>query len=908
MEVMYPPEKICQYLYYTDVVIVDGKIKASLEQNSWNLFQTKAPKFNELKPGVAFDHRYITPDLVTDAIGDLAALAGRNIRSYGLLNIVRKPTELHQVVQSMKPVVDALKDFQGNLPDTMTIIAIGSYDYSPVGFMDEYKNIVEEVVNTFKADAVIAISSVGSMEDDDNCYAAPPNVLSSNLTRFPSLESHWHFLKAGTTYSNARTIVGLSFEMATLMYVLKKDVTSVANAIYERCTGIAVTSRDAVCGQRRTLDMTAQYIDIPYMIFGTFVRNSSRRNVAFAEYFTSAREKFFQARKNFGRIRRRAAFVLFNVHLTDVRKKCGGDAFKLMKWALPGVQGRAQNAYKSSLRRTAFVVTTCASPSPRKTLIAELERPSKYSQPWPPTLNFLLPFGLQPMRVPSSLALVPEAQTRDPRSLVDDRRLPALQLVPGAPTMAPGDDTTDAPTTPSRGKPTIISPTPFPVPSRPVTAGPTQATLRPTPATRRPSPTTVRPPATTPPVVTTPWPEAKEMVCTVGHTAVVEAMYPPEKICQYLYYTDVVVVDGKIEASLEQNSWKLFQTKAPKFNELKPGVAFDHRYITPDLVTDVIVDLVALAEGNIRSYGLLNIIRKPTELHQVMRSMKPVVDALKDFQGNFPDTMTIIAIGSYDYSPAGFMDEYKNIVEEVVNTFKADVVIAISSVGSMEDDDNCYAAPPNVLSSNLTRFPSLESHWHFLKASTTYSNARTIVGLSYEMATLMYVLKKDVTSVANAIYERCTGIALTSRDAVCGQRTTLDMEAQYIDKPYMIFGTFVRNSSRRNVAFSEYFLSAREKFDQARRNFGRIRRRAAFVLFNVHLVDVRKKCGEDAFSSAVHSTLGSDGQSYRLIFFGALQSRPVRVQVRPPENCLCRDNLCFSFASQDSHRPTGASV
>ncbi|KAL3213942.1 hypothetical protein MRX96_007342 [Rhipicephalus microplus] len=339
MEVMYPPESICQYLYYTDVVIVDGRIRASLEQISWKLFQTKAPNFNALQPGVAFDHRYITPDLVTGASGELAALATKNIQSYGLLNIVRKPTELRQVVRSMKPVVDALKAFQGNHPDARTIIAIGSYDYSPVGFMNEYKGIVEEVVNTFKADAVIAISSVSSIEDEDNCYAVPPNVLSSQLTRFPTMETHWTFLKDSTTYSNSKTMVGLSFEMATLMYVLKKDVFSVANAIYERCTGLVVTSRDAVCGQRRTLDMKAQYIDKPYMVYGTFVRNGSRRNVAFAEYFTSAREKFFQARRSYGRLRRRAALVLFDVHLVDVRKKCGGDPFHLMKWVCQEFKG-----------------------------------------------------------------------------------------------------------------------------------------------------------------------------------------------------------------------------------------------------------------------------------------------------------------------------------------------------------------------------------------------------------------------------------------------------------------------------------------------------------------------------------------------------------------------------------------
>ncbi|XP_050038069.2 uncharacterized protein [Dermacentor andersoni] len=186
--------------------------------------------------------------------------------------------------------------------------------------------------STFPVDAVIAISSVGSMEDDNNCYAAPPNVLFTYVPRFPSLESHWHFVLANTTYANTRILVGLSLEMATLIYVLKQDAHNLGDSLYARCSGVALTSRDAICGQRSSLDPKTQYIDKPYIIYGTFIRNNSRNQVAFAEYYTSARDKVFQARRSYGRIRRRMALMLFNVHLGDVRKKCGAEVFDTLKW------------------------------------------------------------------------------------------------------------------------------------------------------------------------------------------------------------------------------------------------------------------------------------------------------------------------------------------------------------------------------------------------------------------------------------------------------------------------------------------------------------------------------------------------------------------------------------------------
>ncbi|XP_070389654.1 uncharacterized protein [Dermacentor albipictus] len=377
---------------------------------------------------------------------------------------------------------------------------------------------------------------------------------------------------------------------------------------------------------------------------------------------------------------------------------------------------------------------------------------------------------------------------------------------------------------------------------------PTTTTGATTTTTKKKATTTARM-STTPTTSTSRFPELRQMLCSVGRTAIAETMYPPEGLCTYLFYTDVVIVDAKIVAAAERNSWNLFQTKAKKYNTIKSGIAFDHRYISTKLISEAMGELTMLATNKIGSYGLLNIITKPTVLHQTVLALRPAIEALKNIQGSDPGKTTVIAIGSYDYSGSGFMAKYKDIFAEVVGTFKADIVIAISSVGSMEDEANCYAAPPNVLTSPILRFPSMESHWPLVRHNATYANGETLVGLSFEMGALIYVLKQDAKSLNDSAYASCMEAGMTSQDAICTFSKNVDKKNQWLKEPYMVYGTYIHNNTKRHVAFSEYFTSVREKYTKAVRIFGSLHHRSALLMFNVHLGDVRKKCSVDAFSA-----------------------------------------------------------
>ncbi|XP_075744353.1 uncharacterized protein LOC142803136 [Rhipicephalus microplus] len=274
----------------------------------------------------------ITPELVRNAKNELDELARNKIGSYGLLNVIRKPSELKDVVQAMKPVIEVLKELQGSDDDRRTVIAIGSYDYGDLGFLNTYRDIFKDIIDTFKADAAIAISSVSSMEDQAGCYAAPPNVFKSNRSKFPSLATHWPLVRFNETYADGKMLRGLSFEMGTLVYVLQEGVRSLRAAAYARCTDFIMTSRDAICGKRQFVDASTQFLGEPYDIYATFLEDDVYNYVAFAEYHTSALEKFVTARRKYGSLHHRSAWLLFNVHLGDVRPKCGADAFSVVKW------------------------------------------------------------------------------------------------------------------------------------------------------------------------------------------------------------------------------------------------------------------------------------------------------------------------------------------------------------------------------------------------------------------------------------------------------------------------------------------------------------------------------------------------------------------------------------------------
>ncbi|XP_077536192.1 uncharacterized protein LOC144148546 [Haemaphysalis longicornis] len=283
--------------------------------------------------------------------------------------------------------------------------------------------------------------------------------------------------------------------------------------------------------------------------------------------------------------------------------------------------------------------------------------------------------------------------------------------------------------------------------------------------TEAPTPVQTPPSVGPPPVVvtttevktTTQEPAVKELVCTVGRTAVLPVMYPKDGLCDYIYYTYVVVAYGRIRASTVKRSWTLFQARAKTYKTTGPGISFDARYLTTVQLRNRTVQeqLKKLAEDNIKHYGLLNTIAQDSNLEKMLREVWAVVEELKNIQNNSTSRKVIIALGMPDYSSGASWDSYGKLLKKTVENSLADTVIAISSTGMIESEQDCYAAPPTVIKAQMNIFPSLDRFALLVSVSTLYGKKTAVVGLSIEMSVMTYILDGDAPNPAEIPYKKC---------------------------------------------------------------------------------------------------------------------------------------------------------
>lgn len=314
-------------MYYTHVVIQGDNIRGAKVETSWESFKQAAARYQYVKMGISFDHRYITAAKITTATNALALLSSSNIRHFGVLNMITKHTELLNIVTPMKPVLEEIKK---QFNHSHTVIAIGSRDYSDQGFRT-FSDIIKTAVDTFAVDTVIAIASVSSAPSRSECSAVPPNVLhTSAMDKNPSLAKLWQLLERNATTKQTTTL-GLSFEMGTLMYELSSDHKKLADAVYALCTATILTSREALCGSGISVDESTQKLPAPYLTYGAFPTGGNKKRVVFTDFKTSAAEKFVNVSRGTGstNLRSRVAWMLFNVHLEDTAQKCGVKPFEV---------------------------------------------------------------------------------------------------------------------------------------------------------------------------------------------------------------------------------------------------------------------------------------------------------------------------------------------------------------------------------------------------------------------------------------------------------------------------------------------------------------------------------------------------------------------------------------------------
>ncbi|KAL1468753.1 hypothetical protein MTO96_041278 [Rhipicephalus appendiculatus] len=102
---MYPPDKYCNYLFYTNVVTSYTRIFPEKDPGSWYVFLRTVQNYKLMQLGISFSLRNVTPTDLDDAAPDLDYLRRQGIRHYGLLTVLAFSKEFDFTISSTKAII-----------------------------------------------------------------------------------------------------------------------------------------------------------------------------------------------------------------------------------------------------------------------------------------------------------------------------------------------------------------------------------------------------------------------------------------------------------------------------------------------------------------------------------------------------------------------------------------------------------------------------------------------------------------------------------------------------------------------------------------------------------------------------------------------------------------------------------
>ncbi|KAL1473304.1 hypothetical protein MTO96_038765, partial [Rhipicephalus appendiculatus] len=318
--------------------------------------------------------------------------------------------------------------------------------------------------------------------------------------------------------------------------------------------------------------------------------------------------------------------------------------------------------------------------------------------------------------------------------------------------------------------------------------------------------------------------KVKAIICTIGEGAILEEMYPPDKYCDYLFYTNVVTSYTRVFPDNDPGSWYVFLRTVQKYKLMQLGISFSLQNVTPTDLDDAVPDLDYLRRQGIRHYGLLTVLAFSKEFGFTISSTKAVIKRLKEIQGGDRTAKTVLAIGSYDYG-GYFVNTVKDYFINAANTFIADIYIAITSTGWITSKaDNWFAVSPQ----------------------TAFKNPSVITGLSFELSVLQYVMNSTTRSFKDAIYKPCVSVKKAQRRVLCEQTSFTAGAENYEGYPTFAYGV-ISNASK-VLATSEFNSSLAVKFNRTVKQYGGYRARTAWLFYNVQNVGSGNQCGDSPFN------------------------------------------------------------
>ncbi|KAL1481942.1 hypothetical protein MTO96_015256 [Rhipicephalus appendiculatus] len=133
------------------------------------------------------------------------------------------------------------------------------------------------------------------------------------------------------------------------------------------------------------------------------------------------------------------------------------------------------------------------------------------------------------------------------------------------------------------------------------------------------------------------------LLCTVGSRAHSEEMLPPDGICDLMFYTDVVWLDGDLRGAQNQQSWKTFQVVAQTSTRTGHGLSVDYGKandffgsLTMPLGRQKLRDLFL---KNVVHYGILKAAGTIAQLLDDMHGKLELLKLQEKFTSQVPGTL-----------------------------------------------------------------------------------------------------------------------------------------------------------------------------------------------------------------------------------------------------------------------------
>ncbi|KAH6941501.1 hypothetical protein HPB50_019158 [Hyalomma asiaticum] len=254
---MIPPDGLCHYIYYTSVAVVADVLHAVDTNEGWETFKHAFMGRKKTSGGIAFDIRYVTVmGLNAKVETALKDHASKNIKHYGVLNVLEASTKIKDPYAKAKSILAKLKRIQGSDRTRKTVLGMGIYNYNGHKSYETIKEIFSDAVNESVADTVIVYTSVGWLESRKDCLTQPPSVFdrsvytgvaAGNSKQAPDILSISKMMRRDQRYKSG-VKMGVSLELGTLVYKLKKDKSNVLlNNVNAPCVLQYVTNLDVVC-------------------------------------------------------------------------------------------------------------------------------------------------------------------------------------------------------------------------------------------------------------------------------------------------------------------------------------------------------------------------------------------------------------------------------------------------------------------------------------------------------------------------------------------------------------------------------------------------------------------------------------------------------------------------------------